>query len=67
MKLYGYGRVKTVAYDDNNMRYLVMKWEEQQEVIEVPLMACNSTVDIKSIKQVEEAMTDSFWQWLGVN
>ena len=65
MKLYGYGRVKSVAYDDKNMRYLVMDWSDQSQVIEVPLMACNSTVDIKSIKQVEEAMPEDFWQWLG--
>lgn len=65
MKLYGYGRVKSVAYDDNNMRYLVMDWHDQSEVIEVPLMACNSTVNIRAIEQVEEVMPEDFWQWLG--
>ena len=65
MKLYGYGRVKSVAYDDNNMRYLVMDWHDQSEVIELPLMACNSTVNIRAIEQVEEVMPEDFWQWLG--
>lgn len=66
MNLYGHGRVKSTAYDDNNLRYLVMDWADQSEVIEVPLMGCNSTVDIKAIEQVEEVMAETFWQWLGV-
>lgn len=64
MKLYGHGRVKSVAYDENNIRYLVMDWSDQEEIIEVPLMACNSTVDIKSIEAVEDEMPDGFYQWL---
>lgn len=65
MKLYGHGRVKSIAYDKDNKRYLLMEWDDQSEVIEVPLMACNSTVDIKAIEQVEEVMLESFWEWLG--
>ena len=67
MKLYGHGRVKSVAYDENDMRYLLMDWSSQEEIIEVPLMACNSTIDIKAIEQVEEVMPETFWQWLGEN
>ena len=66
MRLYGYGRVRSVAYDESNMRYLLMDWAAQADVIEVPLMAANSTVDIRSIEQVKDAMPDSFWQWLGM-
>ena len=64
MKLYGHGRVKSVAYDENNVRYLVMKWSAQEEIIEVPLMGANSTVDIRSIKAVEGEMPEEFYQWL---
>jgi hypothetical protein len=32
---------------------------------EVPLMACNSTVDIKLMSQVEEQMPEEFFEWLG--
>jgi len=64
MNLYGHGCVTSIAHDENNMRFLNVDWSPQEEVIEVPLMACNSTVDIKSIEVVEEAMPDSFWQWL---
>jgi hypothetical protein len=64
MKLYGHGRVKSVAYDENNIRYLVMDWSDQEMIIEVPLMACNYTVDVKSIEAVEDEMPDEFYQWL---
>ena len=64
MKLYGHGRVKSLAYDENDIRYLIMDWSDQDEIIETPLLACNSTVDIKTIEQVEDAMPDEFYKWL---
>ena len=41
-----------------------MGWSTQKEIIEVPLMACNSTVDIRTIEQVKDVMPDEFYQWL---
>lgn len=64
MKLYGHGRVNSVAYDENNIRYLIMDWSGQENEIEVPLMGCNSTVDIKSIEAVEDEMPEEFYEWL---
>jgi hypothetical protein len=64
MKLYGHGRVESVAYDENNIRFLKMNWSKQEEIIEVPLMACNSTVDIKPIAKVEKEMPEEFFKWL---
>ena len=66
MKLYGHGRVKAVAYDDDQIRYLKMDWFDQDQVIEVPLMGCNSTVDVKSIEMVEDEMPQEFYEWLEV-
>lgn len=66
MKLYGHGCVKSVAYDDGLTRYLVMDWSSQDQVIEVPLMGCNSTVDIKSIDAVKGEMPDTYYKWLEV-
>ncbi|OFC71992.1 hypothetical protein [Alteromonas confluentis] len=63
MKLYGHGRVKKIAYDDD-IRYFEMDWSAQEQVIEVPLMACNATVDIKSMETVEAEMPEAFWNWL---
>ncbi|MCL6272334.1 hypothetical protein M3P05_20670 [Sansalvadorimonas sp. 2012CJ34-2] len=64
MKLYGHGRVTSIAYDNDNIRYLNMDWSDQDEIIEVPLMGCNSTVDTKSIEQVEDEMPEQFYNWL---
>lgn len=64
MKLYGHGRVKSIAYDKDNVRYLIMDWSDQDEEIEVPLMGCNSTVDVKSAQAVEDEMPAEFYEWL---
>lgn len=66
MKLYGHGRVKSIAHDEDNNRYLIMDWSKQEDIIEVPLMACNSTVDVKSIDSVNDVMPEEFFEWLGV-
>jgi len=65
MKLYGHGRVIEVAFDPGEHRFLKMKWSDQSDIIEVPLMACNSTVDIKSMEAVEGEMPNEFFIWLG--
>ena len=64
MKLYGHGRVTAVDYDDDSIRFLKVDWSSQDEVIEVPLMGCNSTVDIKNIETVESEMPAEFYRWL---
>lgn len=67
MKLYGFGRVKRIAYDQDNTRYFDMDWSTQESEIEVPLMGCNSTVDVKSMNEVEKHMPPSFWAWLNAD
>lgn len=67
MQLFGYGRVTGIKYDPDDHRYLTMNWSSQDEIIEVPLMGCNSTVDIKSTDAVYDAMPDTFYKWLGVD
>ncbi|MDP8034192.1 hypothetical protein QJU43_08255 [Pasteurella atlantica] len=64
MKLYGHGRVTDIAYDEHNVRYLKMQWSSQEEIIEVPLMGCNSTVNIREIDVVEAQMPEEFYSWL---
>ena len=64
MQLYGHGRVTGHRADANGHRELLMNWSTQNEVIEVPLMGANSTVDVKTIQNVREAMPDFFWTWL---
>lgn len=64
MLLYGHGRVTGVKHDPDGRRYLEMNWSRQEEVIEVPLMACNSTVDVRSMERVEDEMPPKFFGWL---
>jgi len=64
MKVFGHGRVKAAAIDDDGFRYLKMDWSKQEQVIEVPLMGCGSTVNIKLMATVEENMPKEFFEWL---
>lgn len=64
MQLFGHGRVTALERDPNGNRFLRMNWAAQDQIIEVPLMGCNSTVDIRSIEQVEADMPDAFYSWL---
>lgn len=64
MQLFGHGRVTGVQHDSEGNRYLLMNWSNQDEVIEVPLMGCNSTVDVRTIEQVEAEMPELFYAWL---
>jgi hypothetical protein len=65
MTLHGHGRVKEIAYDENNVRFFMMDWSNQSDVIEVPLMGAGSTVNIKAMESVEGEMPDEFYAWLG--
>lgn len=67
MQLYGHGRVTGIKRDAEDNRYLEMNWSSQIEIIEVPLMGCNSTVDVKSIEQVESEMPGLFFKWLNTD
>lgn len=64
MLLYGHGRATGVKYDQDNNRYLEMDWSAQDQIIEVPLLACNSTVDLRTIERVEAEMPIEFFNWL---
>lgn len=64
MQLFGHGRVKGIQYDDEGHRFLIMQWSSQSRIIEVPLMGCNSTVDIRTTDRVEGEMPLEFYEWL---
>jgi len=64
MKLYGHGRVTEICYDEDNIRYLKVDWSDQETIIEVPLMGANSTVDIKSMDDIEDNMPEEYFKWL---
>lgn len=65
MRLFGHGRVASLATDEDGYRYLKMQWAPQDEIVEVPLLGCNSTVDIREMDRVQAEMPDEFFRWLG--
>ena len=62
MRLFSHGKVAEVV---ETGRKLKVDWHTAAETILVPLMACNSTVDMRSPENVETAMPPEFWSWLG--
>lgn len=67
MTLFGHGRVVELLNTVTGDRILKMNWSNQHEVIEVPLLACNETVNVKSPSQVDGVMPQFFWDWLRTN
>ena len=43
--------------------YLKVNWH-RKEMLEVPLMGCNYTVNIKTYDALKKEMPDEFWMWL---
>jgi hypothetical protein len=64
MKLYGFGTVEARVSDKIGPISYKMNWNSQQQIIEVPLMGCNKTVNIRSLETVEKEMPNEFWDWL---
>jgi len=68
MSLHGHGIVNEVKHDANGNRYLLVNWAKQDEVIIVPLMALNSTIESLSFEIIYSSMTkeqlELFKNWL---
>lgn len=62
MQLFGHGRVRGIR--GGQYRDLDVDWSPQTEVITVPLLGCNSTVDVRSLAQVDAEMPETFYAWL---
>lgn len=66
MWLYGHGKVKSVgSRRKDGIPYCVMDWSKQEQILEVPLMGCNTTVDVRTLQVVEKILHPDFWKWLG--
>ena len=64
MLIHAHGKVTGLRLNKEGMRYLKVDWTQPQSPLEVSLMGCNSTVNFRSLRQVEDAQTDEFWKWL---
>lgn len=65
MRLYGHGRALSSARLENGLAVIDVDWSPQNNVIEVPLMGCNSTIDVRSLNTLQDKdMPDEFFDWL---
>lgn len=66
MRIYGHGRVHATRTGTDGRRFLEMAWSMQDEVMEVPLMGCDSTVNLRTLETVEAEMPVQFFDWLRI-
>jgi len=64
MRIHAWGKVTRLRDSRANNRWLEMDWFKTDDPIIVPLMGCNSTVNVRTLEQVEKAMPPEFWKWL---
>lgn len=64
MELSGHGKVTSVKRNEEGLNYLIMDWSDQERVIEVPLMGCTYTVNVRAMNDIEDQMPDEFFDWL---
>lgn len=66
MRIYSHGPVTQVCESKfTGKPYFNVDWITPPEFLEVPLMGCNSTINIRELAHVEESMPKEFWDWLG--
>jgi hypothetical protein len=65
MKIHAYGEVTESAESKSTgLTYHRVDWKIKDVEIIVPLLGCNATVNKRNITQVDEGMTQEFWDWL---
>lgn len=65
MRLYGYGRAKSAARMESGLSIIEVLWSPQDRIIEVPLMGCNTTVDVRSLDALRRSdVPEEFFLWL---
>lgn len=65
MMISGHGKViKREESNRTGKRYFRVDWRVPKEFLILPLIGCNSTVNTRTLKFVEETMPVVFWDWL---
>jgi len=50
--------------DIKGFTYFDVNWNDQPEEMLVPLMGCNSNINMKTLERVKKVMVKEFWVWL---
>ena len=64
MALYGFGKITKRLVDKKGFTYFDVSWNDQAQEIIVPLMGCNSNINMKTLDRVKKVMDKVFWDWL---
>ena len=64
MFLYGFGKITKRLIDEKGFTYFDVNWNDQSKEILVPLMGCNSNINMKTLERVSKAMDKIFWDWI---
>jgi hypothetical protein len=64
MSLHGHGRVTGTNMGSDGRRYLEVNWTPAGKFAsDVPMMGCQSTVNLRDMESVEDAMPHEFFDW----
>jgi len=64
MSLHGHGRVTGTNTGSDGRRYLELNWSPAGKFTsDVPMMGCQSTVNLRDMESVEDAMPYEFFDW----
>jgi len=58
MNLFGYGLIRSIKRDDHGKSYLSVWWSKQEQVIEIPLMNCQSNINPISNEEICASLTE---------
>ncbi len=63
MRLFGHGEVTAIDFTPEGRRFLRVRWHPDDSVIEVPLLGCNATVNVRNAAAVLDKMPEEFRRW----
>ncbi len=60
VRLFGHGEVTGIDFTPEGRRLLRVRWHPDDSVIEVPLLGCNATVNVRNLAVMLEKMPEEF-------
>jgi hypothetical protein len=64
MTLFGFGKITKRSMEARGFTFFDVDWNNQSQEILVPIMGCNSNINMKTLERVKKVMGEEFWAWL---
>ena len=64
MALYGFGKITKRLMNEKGFTYFNVNWNDQSKEILVPLIGCNSNINMKTLERIKKTMDKVFWDWI---